>query len=253
MWAPCSASMCCWGGLPRLHHGGAGHQPQTRPQAGLDPVRRHAGPISPPMAFFDKVPQGASSTTSTGISRGGPGGAAVPLMGLFGMLVSVLLQVVVIGINIPLLLLIALVGWALYVLQRRYRAVQLQLRRPVLSAAFPALHQHQRDHPRCPALRLAGARHFALDQVLHHYDNNLRSWYTTTSINRWLGMPDPALRRPGWGRVALIVAFGNSPLLGAVAITYAFTASAMLNSLIHCLRRGGTGDERSGQVREYSG
>ena len=47
-----------------------------------------------------------------------------PLMGLFGMLVSVLLQVVVIGINIPLLLLIApLVGWALYVLQRRYRAV----------------------------------------------------------------------------------------------------------------------------------
>lgn len=29
-----------------------------------------------------------------------------------------------------------------------------------------------------------------------------------------------------------MVAFGNSPLLGAVAITYAFTASAMLNSLI---------------------
>jgi ABC-type multidrug transport system fused ATPase/permease subunit len=72
------------------------------------------------------------------------------LVGLFGMLVSVALQVVVIGINIPLLLLIApLVGWALYVLQRRYRAVQLKLRRQSSVLRSP-LHQHQRDHPRRP-------------------------------------------------------------------------------------------------------
>jgi hypothetical protein len=71
--------------------------------------------------------------------------------------------------------------------------------------------------------------------VLHHYDNNLRSWYTTTSINRWLGMHQTLLSAALVGAVALMVAFGNSPLLGAVAITYAFTASAMLNSLIRTL------------------
>ncbi len=65
-----------------------------------------------------------------------------------------------------------------------------------------------------PALRLAGAERFALDQVLLHYDNNLRSWYTTTSINRWLGMHQTLLSAALVGAVALMVAFGNSSLLG---------------------------------------
>ena len=65
-----------------------------------------------------------------------------------------------------------------------------------------------------PALRRQGRTFRALDQVLHHYDNNLRSWYTTTSINRWLGMHQTLLSAALVGAVALMVAFGNSPLLG---------------------------------------
>ncbi|MFT8135487.1 hypothetical protein, partial [Salmonella enterica] len=80
--------------------------------------------------FFDKVPQGRILNRFDRDLGEAQEILLSMLMGLFGMLVSVALQVVVIGVNMPLLLLIApLVGWALYVLQRRYRAVQLKLRR----------------------------------------------------------------------------------------------------------------------------
>ena len=88
--------------------------------------------------------------------------------------------------------------------------------------------------------------------MLHHYDNNLRSWYTTTSINRWLGMHQTLLSAALVGAVALMVAFGNSPLLGAVAITYAFTASAMLNSLIRTFAEVEQVMNAVERVREYS-
>ena len=231
MSAPCSASMCCWGWIAGLHHGGAGHQLQTRPQAGLDPVRRHAGAHQPrPHGLLrQKVPQGASSTASIGIS-GGPGDPAVDADGAVrhaGLCAAA-------GDGDrhqhPLLLLIALVGWALYVLQRRYRAVQLKLRRQssvLRSPLYISISETIRGAPPC-AWPGPSASHWI--QVLHHYDNNLRSWFPTTSINRWLGMHQTLLSAALVGAVALMVAFGNSPLLGAVAITYAFTASAMLNS-----------------------
>ena len=126
--------VCCWGLDPLVCIMVVRVIPlQTRPQAGLDPVRRHAGahPAPRPMAFFDKVPQGRILNHFV---RGISGEAQEDpllsmLMGLFGMLVSVLLQVMVIGINIPCCCSSPLVGWALYVLQRRYRAVRLKLRR----------------------------------------------------------------------------------------------------------------------------
>ena len=102
----------------------------------------------------------------------------------------------------------------LYVLQRRYRAVQLKLRRQSSVLRSPLYISISETIRGAPALRLAGAERFALDQVLHHYDNNLRGWYTTTSINRWLGMHQTLLSAALVGAVALMVAFGNSPLLG---------------------------------------
>ena len=206
-----------------------------------------------PMAFFDKVPQGRILNRFDRDLGEAQEMLLSMLVGLFGMLVSVALQVVVIGINIPLLLLIApLVGWALYVLQRRYRAVQLKLRRQSSVLRSPLYISISETIRGAPALRLAGAERFALDQVLHHYDNNLRSWYTTTSINRWLGMHQTLLSAALVGAVALMVAFGNSPLLGAVAITYAFTASAMLNSLIRTFAEVEQVMNAVERVREYS-
>jgi ABC-type multidrug transport system fused ATPase/permease subunit len=205
-----------------------------------------------PWPSSTRCPRGASSTASTGI-WGGPGDAALHADGTVRHAGVRGLQVVVIGINIPLLLLIApLVGWALYVLQRRYRAVQLKLRRQSSVLRSPLYISISETIRGAPALRLAGAERFALDQVLHHYDNNLRSWYTTTSINRWLGMHQTLLSAALVGAVALMVAFGNSPLLGAVAITYAFTASAMLNSLIRTFAEVEQVMNAVERVREYS-
>ncbi|WP_244086402.1 ATP-binding cassette domain-containing protein, partial [Aeromonas caviae] len=168
-----------------------------------------------PMAFFDKVPQGRILNRFDRDLGEAQEMLLSMLVGLFGMLVSVALQVVVIGINIPLLLLIApLVGWALYVLQRRYRAVQLKLRRQSSVLRSPLYISISETIRGAPALRLAGAERFALDQVLHHY--------------------------------------GNSPLLGAVAITYAFTASAMLNSLIRTFAEVEQVMNAVERVREYS-
>lgn len=206
-----------------------------------------------PMAFFDKVPQGRILNRFDRDLGEAQEILLSMLMGLFGMLVSVALQVVVIGVNMPLLLLIApLVGWALYVLQRRYRAVQLKLRRQASVLRSPLYISISETIRGAPALRLAGAERFALDQVLLHYDNNLRSWYTTTSINRWLGMHQTLLSAALVGAVALMVAFGNSSLLGAVAITYAFTASAMLNSLIRTFAEVEQVMNAVERVREYS-
>ncbi|MFM4705446.1 ATP-binding cassette domain-containing protein [Aeromonas bivalvium] len=206
-----------------------------------------------PMAFFDKVPQGRilnrfdrdlAETQETLLPM---------LVGLVGMLISVLLQVLVIGINLPLLLLVApLVGWALYVLQRRYRAVQLKLRRQASVLRSPLYISIGETIRGAPALRLAGAERYALDQVLVHYDNNLRSWYTTTSINRWLGMHQTLLSAALVGAVAIMVALSDSTLFGAVAITYAFTTSAMLNALIRNFAEVEQMMNAVERVREYS-
>ena len=59
------------------------------------------------MAFFDKVPQGRILNRFDRDLGEAQEMLLSMLVGLFGMLVSVALQVVVIGINIPLLLLIA--------------------------------------------------------------------------------------------------------------------------------------------------
>ena len=117
---------------------------------------------------------------------------------------------------------------------------------PVLGAALPLYISISETIRGAPALRLAGAERFALDQVLHHYDNNLRSWYTTTSINRWLGMHQTLLSAALVGGRGTHGGLWQQPAAGAVAITYAFTASAMLNSLIRTFAEGGTGDERGG-------
>ena len=99
--------LCAAGAGSHLHHGGAG-QLQTRPQAGLDPARRHAGAHQP--RPHGLLRQGAAGAHPQPL-RSGSGEAQEillsMLMGLFGMLVSVALQVVVIGVNMPLLLLIA--------------------------------------------------------------------------------------------------------------------------------------------------
>lgn len=206
-----------------------------------------------PMAFFDKVPQGRilnrfdrdlAETQET----------LLPMMsGLFGMLISVLLQVLVIGINLPLLLLVTpLVGGVLYLLQRRYRAVQLKLRRQASVLRSPLYISISETIRGAPALRLAGAERYALDQVLIHYDNNLRSWYTTTSINRWLGLHQTLLSAALVGAVALMVALSDSTLFGAVAITYAFTTSAMLNALIRTFAEVEQMMNAVERVREYS-
>ena len=126
------------------------------------------------------------------------------LVGLFGMLVSVALQVVVIGINIPLLLLIAPPGGmgALCVAAPLPGGALAGGASPRCCA--PALHQHQRDHPRRPALRLWPG------PTLLHWIRCCIIMTTTCAA----GTPPPpstagsactrppALRRPGEGRGA---------------------------------------------------
>lgn len=206
-----------------------------------------------PMAFFDKVPQGRILNRFDH-DLGEAQEALISMMtALLAMGVTILLQMGVIGSQMPLLLpLFALLALALYRLQRGYRRVQLKLRRyssVLRSPLYVAIGETIRG---APSLRLAGAERFALDQVLTHFDRNLQSWYTTTSINRWLGIHQTLVSASLVGSVALLVAFGASPLIGGLAITYAFTTSSMLNALIRTLAEVEQVMNAVERVREYS-
>ncbi|KAI0233416.1 hypothetical protein L0F63_003025, partial [Massospora cicadina] len=184
--------------------------------------------VRAPMSFFDTTPLGRivnrfskdQSTIDETLPRS--------FGGYVGTLMRVSFVVLVVSFSTaPFLALVALLGWVYYSIQRYYLATSRELKRLDSVSRSPIFAHFQETLAGAASIRAYQQQPRFVAESEERLEANLRAYYPSVSLNRWL-----ALRHPG--RPYLGLGVPMDPAVVGLSVTYALNVTQSLN---WCIRQ----------------